>query len=193
MIICGQAIAAVIAGNADYLTQLKRLSAVGPRIVEEAWGVSRRLVETEEITKFAFVGNGAFIGLAKECQLKLKEMVLLPSDAYPMFDYRHGPKSNVDEHMLLTMLISDRARAEEIVFLRDMKDLNGTLLVLCDQADEVIRQLADYVVEVRSDLPDFARDVLYMPMIHCLAYYTALARGYDPDNPVNLTYWVELA
>jgi glucosamine--fructose-6-phosphate aminotransferase (isomerizing) len=117
-------------------------------------------------------------------------MTLQPSDAYPLLDYRHGPKSNVDENMLVTVLISDRARNGETLFLKDMKALNGTVFAICDKADQEIKEAADYLVEVDSGLPEFARDILYMPPVHFLAYYRALARGQDPDNPTNLTYWV---
>ena len=89
-------------------------------------------------------------------------MMLQPSDAYPMFDFRHGPKANVDGHMLVTALVSDRVQSEESTFLGDMKQLNGKLLVLCDRAEGRLAQKADYLFEVRSGLPDFAREVLGM-------------------------------
>lgn len=192
MVLCGQVMAAAVAGDADYLKQLKHLPELGRRVIEEYHSLSREIAENEQLTKFAFVGNGPYFGLAKECQLKVKEMVLQPADCYPVFDFRHGPKSNVDSHMLVTVLMSDSARSEESVFIRDMKALNGSVLVLCDSADRDIKEAADYVVEVGSGLPEFARDILYIPPVHFLAYYRSLARGLDPDTPTNLTYWVEM-
>jgi len=193
MVLCGQIMTAIISNNADYLGQLKSLPQIGRRVVEKYQDLGREIAENEGITRFAFVGNGPYFGLARECQLKVKEMVLLPSDAYPLFDYRHGPKSNVGESTLVTVLMSDSAREAEITFLKDMKGLNGNILTICDKANREIRKVTDYLVEVNSGLPEFARDILYIPPVHFMAYYKSLLRGQDPDNPTNLTYWVELS
>jgi glucosamine--fructose-6-phosphate aminotransferase (isomerizing) len=193
MILCGQVLSALIASDQQSLEALRQVPEWGRKSQAAAHRLGREIADDEAIEKYAFVGNGPYLGVARECQLKLKEMVLLPSDAYPMFDFRHGPKANVDGHMLVTTLVSDRVQSEESAFLEDMKQLNGKLLVLCDRAGGRLAQKADYLFEVKSGLPDFAREVLYVPVIHYLAYYRSLARGYDPDNPVNLTYWVELA
>lgn len=193
MVLCGQVVTALISGNADYLAQLKSLPQIGHQVVEKYHNLGREMAENEGITKFAFVGNGPYFGLARECQLKIKEMVLLPSDAYPLLDYRHGPKSNVDESMLVAVLMSDSAGREEITFLKDMKGLNGNILTICDKANQEIKKVTDYLVEVNSGLPEFARDILYILPVHFMAYYKSLLRGQDPDNPANLTYWVELS
>jgi glucosamine--fructose-6-phosphate aminotransferase (isomerizing) len=192
MVLCGQVISAIAANRPDYLEQIKALPAIGPQVLDRFQELGRTIAADDAITKFAFVGNGPFYGLARECQLKIKEMVLLPSDSYPVLDFRHGPKSNVDEHMLITLLMSDSARQEEIIFLKDMKDLGGAILTLCDRADSEIESVTDYLVEIGSGLPEFVRDILYMPPVHFVAYYKSLLQGQDPDNPVNLTYWVAL-
>lgn len=192
MILCGQVISAIVSNRPDYLEQLISLPAIGRSVLERYHDLGHAIAANEAITKFAFVGNGPFYGLARECQLKIKEMVLLPSDSYPVLDFRHGPKSNVDEHMLITLLMSDSARKEEILFLKDMKDLGGQILTLCDKADSEIERVTDYLVEIGSGLPEFVRDILYIPPVHFMAYYVSLSRGQDPDNPANLTYWVAL-
>jgi glucosamine--fructose-6-phosphate aminotransferase (isomerizing) len=189
MVLCGQVISAIISNRPGYLEQLRSLPVVGRRVLESYDDLGREIASNEAITKFAFVGNGPYYGLARECQLKIKEMVLFPSDSYPVLDFRHGPQSNVDEHMLITLLMSDSARQEEITFLKDMKDLKGVILTLCDKADPEIKRASDYLVEIGSGLPEFVRDILYIPPVHFLAYYRSLSQGQDPDDPTNLTYW----
>jgi glucosamine--fructose-6-phosphate aminotransferase (isomerizing) len=191
MVLCGQVLSGIVAGNAAYLKQLRQLPELGRVVIEKYHALSRSIAEDKVITKFAFVGCAGGIGLAREGQLKMKEMTLLPSDSYPILDYRHGPKSNVDEHMLITVLTTDRTRNIEREFIAEMKGLKGKVLALCDRADAGVKALANWVVEVESGLPDFARDILYMPPIHFLAYYKSLAVGFSPSTPVNLSYWVE--
>ena len=48
------------------------------------------LLDVEQIT---FIGNGWTIGLAQEAALKSREAAQFWSEAYPSFDYRHGPMS----------------------------------------------------------------------------------------------------
>jgi glucosamine--fructose-6-phosphate aminotransferase (isomerizing) len=191
MILCGQVMSGVLSKNVPYLERVKLLPQLGRAVIDEYHDMGQRIAENEGISKFAFVGSGPLRGIAREGQLKIKEMVLLPSDSYPLLDYRHGPKSNVDEHMLITVLLSDRARRVEIEFLAEMKSLGGRLFVLCDKADRGIRQYADYLSEVESGLSEFARGILYLPPIHFLAYYKSLSLGLSPSSPLNLTYWVE--
>lgn len=193
MVLCGQLMAALVSGDSGYLDGLKRLPELGGRVIERYHSLGREIAGNEALGKFAFVGSGPYYGLARECQLKIKETTLLPSDCYPTFDFRHGPKSIVDAGTLVTLLMSDGAQAEEISFLEEMKGLGGHLLVLCDEAIPEVERLADYLVEVRSGLPDFTRDILYVPPVHFLAYYRSLLRGQDPDNPTHLTYWVALS
>jgi glucosamine--fructose-6-phosphate aminotransferase (isomerizing) len=193
MVLCGQVFSALVADDQKALEAMRQVPEWGQQRMAKALEIGKQIADNDAIEKFAFVGNGPYLGLARECQLKLKEMVLQPSDSYPLFDFRHGPTSNVDEHMLVTVLVSDRAQGEEEAFLRDMRGLNGKLLILCDRSGSSLAQEADYVFDANTGLPDFCREVLYMPVIHYLGYYRALALGYDPDNPVNLTYWVNLA
>jgi glucosamine 6-phosphate synthetase-like amidotransferase/phosphosugar isomerase protein len=50
----------------------------------------------------------------------------------------------------------------------------------------------DHVVELRSDLDEWQREPLYLPMIQRLACHRAVAQGLDPDQPRNLTAVMEL-
>jgi len=72
-----------------------------------------------------------------------------------------------------------------------MKGLGGNLFVICDRADDETRRYADYIAELKTGLPDFVRDVLYLPPIQFMACYKSLLEGQDPENPTNLTYWVK--
>ena len=193
MILSGQVMAGIVADDTDYLDQLAQLPALGRGLIEPSHELGRRIAQESGITKFAFVASGPLRGLAREAQLKVKEMVLAPSDSYPLLDFRHGPKSNVNEQMLVTLLSGDRMRRVEVEFLEEMKDLGGKLFVICDEAEASLAAPADHLFEVRSRLPDFARSILQMLPVHFLAYYKSLAVGLSPAEPVNLSYWVETA
>ncbi len=191
MILTTQLIAAIISGDGAYMDELQRLPMVCKPHMQTFHELGKTIGQNEGLTKYAFVGNGPFFGHAHESQLKVKEMALLPVDSYPVLDFRHGPQSNVDEQMLVAVFISDSARKEEVCFLQDMKALGGVTWVLCDRVDNSIKENADYLLEVNSGLSELARGVLYMPPVQYMAYYRALSRGHNPDEPWNLSYWVD--
>ena len=73
-----------------------------------------------------------------------------------------------------------------------MKALGGKVLVICDHDRGDFGSSADYLVELKTNLPDGIRNILYMPALQFMAYYKSLAEDQDPDNPKNLYYYVEL-
>jgi glutamine---fructose-6-phosphate transaminase (isomerizing) len=191
MILCGQTMAGIVGSDEEYLDQLGQLPALGRDLIKPAHEVGRRVAQEADITRFAFVASGPLRGLAREAQLKVKEMVRAPSDSYPLLDFRHGPKSNVNERMLITLLSGDATRRVEVEFAEEMKGLGGKLFVICDDAGAELAALSDYLFELASGLPDFARPILQILPLHFLAYYRSLAEGLSPAAPTNLTYWVE--
>lgn len=191
MILALQLVAAIVSEDAAYLGELESLPGVCEPHMGAFHNLGKSIGENTDLEKYAFVGSGPFFGQAHECQLKIKEMVLLPVDAYPTFDFRHGPQSNVDPDMLVTVFLSDSAQEEERKFLRDMKSFGGLTWVICDRADDLIRGNADYLIEINSGLCELARGVLYMPAVQYMATYRSLSRGLNPDQPHNVTYWVD--
>jgi len=189
MILALQLLAAFVGGVQAYLDELLALPQICERRMPDFEDLGKRIGQRLDLERYAFVGNGPFYGVARECQLKVKEMALLPVDAYPLFDFRHGPQSNVNERMLVTAFISDSARAGEIQFLEDMRAFGGLTWAICERAGEGLQ--ADYILELNAGLSQFARPPLYLPAAQFMAYYRALSQGLNPDQPHQLSYWVD--
>lgn len=191
MTLAAQLLAAIVAQHEDSLKALHRLPELCQAQMEHYHELGKTIGQRIDLIHYACVGNGHLFGLAREAQLKIKETVLLPADAYPMLEFRHGPQSTVDEQMLIIALLSDRALQEEIRFLRDMKAFGGVIWALCDRADEELRTYVDYILELHSGLDELTRGLLYMPAVQFMAYYRSLAQGLNPDQPRHLSYWVD--
>lgn len=191
MVLAGQYLAALCKGDAALSAGFARL----PELVDErmqgleATGLAAS--RDPEVDKYAFVGSGGLYGLAREAQLKIKEMVLLPSDSYVSLDYQHGPMSNVDRRMMVGLFVSEAGRPYDLTLARNMRALEGKVLVLCEDSRGFAGD-AHYLVELASGLPEGVRDVLFMPALQFLAYYKSMALGQDPDRPRNLSYFVEV-
>lgn len=193
MILALGLIAGIVARNQEHLEGLHKLSQLCDSLMPGFEDLGKSIGQRTELNSYAFVGNGPYFGAARECQLKVKEMTQLPVDAYPLFDFRHGPQSNVDEHMLVTAFISETGHAQEVQFVRDMRALGGQTWAICEHADETLPQNADYLLELDSGISDLARAPLYLPAVQFMAYYRALSLGLNPDKPHHLSYWVDIS
>ncbi len=174
------------------LDQLAGIPERGAQLLKDAAARVRAVAEDSSLDHFVFLGQGIFYGAANEAMLKIKEMSLSFSEAYHTLEYRHGPMSIAGARTLITFLISDAGREQEIRMLADMKNLGARTLVLCDVADEQIRRHADCLIELGGGLPEEARLLLSMPLLQLLAYHRAIAKNLNPDTPRHLSQVVTL-
>jgi glucosamine--fructose-6-phosphate aminotransferase (isomerizing) len=191
MVLVLQLLAAILSRDAASLDELGQLPGACQERMQLFHRLGSQVSQHPGLERLAFVANAPYFGLARECQLKIKEMTLLPVDAYPLLDFRHGPQSNVNSHMLVAALLSDTAFSQEVQFLMEMKARGAAVWALCELANPALRACADYLVELNTGIGELGRGPLYLPAIHYLAYERSLALGFNPDQPPNLTYWVD--
>jgi glucosamine--fructose-6-phosphate aminotransferase (isomerizing) len=184
------ALAALAGGQSDYLEKLSLLPAAGERLLERHGSLAQSLGQDLDIGQVFFLGSGPRYGLACEAMLKLKEMSLTFSEAYHFLEFRHGPKSMVDEKTLVVGLVSYTAREAELAVLREMKELGGRILVLAEAGAGLA--WADHQVSFEANLPELACLPLYLPILQMFAFYRALGKGLNPDAPRHLDAVVQL-
>ncbi|MCC7355650.1 MAG: SIS domain-containing protein [Anaerolineae bacterium] len=191
LVLCQVAIGQ-LAGDDDVAQRLRVLPDLGRRLIDLYGSLAAGLGGQVAIRRFFFLGNGPCYGLASEAMLKMKEMSLSDSEAYHTLEFRHGPKSMVDQEALVVGLVTDEVRAQESAVLAETKGLGARLLVL-DEKDDIGKVInADHRVGLASGLPTKERLVLYLPILQLLAYHRSLAKGLNPDGPRNLTAVVTL-
>jgi glucosamine--fructose-6-phosphate aminotransferase (isomerizing) len=179
----GSALAALCGGRDDLLAPMRGLSAIGTRLIEQYHGLARSVGQNLAIDRYYFLGSGSRYGLACEVNLKMKEMSLTHSEPFHFFEFRHGPMAMVDQAAAVVGLRSSTRSSHEQAVLTEMRVLGAYTLSLGeDDAD----------VAFESGLPEEIRNVLYLPVLQLMAYYRALVKGLDPDNPRNLNAVVYL-
>ncbi|MBN1264682.1 MAG: SIS domain-containing protein [Anaerolineales bacterium] len=191
MMITCQLLAALAAEKPGLVREIQHLPDILTANLDAMHTAGRQIGEHTSFERVALVANGPFYGAAREGQLKFMETCLIPADAYPMLDYRHGPQAAVQNQLLLICLVSRRGYPDEAPFVTEMKALGATTVVLCDQAGPELRHAADILVEFNAGLSDFAAGPMYLPVIQTAAYYHAHTLGLNPDEPRNLSYWID--
>jgi glucosamine--fructose-6-phosphate aminotransferase (isomerizing) len=185
------ALAHLAAGKPNRLDELVALPALGEGLMGRYQSLAQSLGENLDLGQVFFLGSGPRYGLACEAMLKLKEMSLTTSEAYHSLEFRHGPKSMVDEGTLVVGLLSDEAREAETAVLNEMKGLGATILILAESSEGL--SWADHVVCFESDLPELVRLPLYLPILQLFAYYRSVGKELDPDAPRHLDAVVKLS
>ncbi len=135
---------------------------------------------------FLFLGRGVHYPIALEGALKLKEISYIHAEGYPAGEMKHGPIALIDENLPVVAIATHTPVYEKVVSnLQEVKARDGKLIVICDEGDEAIRKLADDVIEVPWSIEPL-QPILTVVPTQLLAYYIALRRGCDVDQPRNL-------
>ena len=181
MLLVWQVLVAQKTGNDTLAQELSMLPQHAERILREFEPQLEELAHEGHFTQYIYLGQGPFYGLAAESMLKIKEMACTCSEAYHSMELMHGPKYAVDDKALVTLLLSDTAREQEMQMLQKVKGLRAATKVICESASTEISSTADYLIELRSGLSEHARLPLYMLVTQLYGYHRAVALGKKVD------------
>ena len=124
--------------------------------------------------------------------LKVKEMSCSYAQCFHTLEFRHGPKAIVSPETLVTFIISESGFDAEVAVLEEIKNLGGTTLVVANSSDSAILRSADYAIELTLDVPELARAAASVIPGQLLGFHTGIKKGFNPDEPRNLTRVVML-
>jgi len=136
---------------------------------------------------FFFLGRGISSATALEGRLKLMEIAYVPSIAYPAGESKHGPISLIEPGFPVIFICpKDDTHKTVVSNIMEMKARGASIIVLCEEGDEEIKQLADDFLEIPKGVPEILSPILYVIPLQLLAYYVSLEKGQNPDMPRNL-------
>lgn len=183
MFVAITALSYVLGSEIDFSTFRNDLVLAGERLINDCQEFSKNVGMDSEIKQIFYLGSGTLYGLACEASLKMKEMSQTVTEAYHFFEFRHGPISMVDQNTLVVGLVSEIAGQHERAVISDVEKFRAQTVTLGE---------TDADIEFESGLPEEARYVLYLPALQLLAFFRAVSKGKNPDNPQNITSVVEL-
>lgn len=187
-----EALAATVAGDKAFLQALRRMPALAEPLPASLHARILEFVAANQFTDYVYLGQGPFYGLACEAALKITEMSCSYAQPFHALEFRHGPKAILGPEVLVTCLLSETGYQAEADVLQEVKRLGATTLVLANTADDRVRSNADFLVELGFDLPEYARLPAYTLVGQLLGIATALKKGFNPDQPRNLSRVVVL-
>ena len=177
-------------GNADFMRLITELDTL-PKKIEEV------LESTHEITQkiarnfvnaanFLYLGRGYNYPAALEGALKLKEISYIHAEGYPAAEMKHGPIALIDENMPIVIIAPKKGHYDKIVSnVQEIKARKGKVIAVVNTGDIQVASMADYVIEIPETSECFSPIVASVPL-QLLAYYIAVYRGANVDQPRNL-------
>jgi len=155
--------------------------------------VTQRVAEYERLAhlfyrygNFLYLGRGVQFPIALEGALKLKEVSYIHAEGYPAGEMKHGPIALIDQDMpVVAIAVRDPLYDKMRNNLEQVKAREGRLIVLASEGDEEMARLADHALWV-PPAPPLLLPVLTAVPLQFFAYYIALRRGCDVDQPRNL-------
>jgi glutamine---fructose-6-phosphate transaminase (isomerizing) len=136
--------------------------------------------------KFLFIGRGVGYPTALEGALKLKEISYLHAEGYPAGELKHGPIALVEPGTMVVAVATDSRTYDKVVSnVQEVRARHAQVVAIATEGDEEIGRHADEVMCVPAG-PELLSPLVNTIPMQLLAYYTAVERGCDVDQPRNL-------
>ena len=176
--------------NAEFMRLITELDNI-PKKVEEVLKSTHDYVKEiahdfVNSTNFLYLGRGFNFPAALEGALKLKEISYIHAEGYPAAEMKHGPIALIDENMPIVIIAPKKGHYDKIVSnVQEIKARKGKVIAVVNYGDEQVASMADYVIEIPETSECFSPIVASIPL-QLLAYYIAVYRGANVDQPRNL-------
>jgi len=170
----------------ELVHELKLLPEKVKAILSDTKQIEYIAGEFKEMKNFLYLGRGYNFPVALEGALKLKEISYIHAEGYPAAEMKHGPIALIDEKMPVVCIAPfDRTYDKIMSNIQEVKARRGRVIAIVNDGEKNIGQLADYLISVPPTLDLFSPILSVIPL-QLLAYYIAVARGANVDQPRNL-------
>jgi glutamine---fructose-6-phosphate transaminase (isomerizing) len=135
---------------------------------------------------FIYLGRGIGYAVALEAALKLKEISYIHAEGCHAGEMKHGPIALIDKEMPVVVLALKGRRYSKIINnIEEVKARQGIIIAIATEGDKEIKKLAQHVLYI-PDTDEFLTPILSIIPLQFLAYYIAVKRKCDVDQPRNL-------
>jgi glucosamine--fructose-6-phosphate aminotransferase (isomerizing) len=135
---------------------------------------------------FIYLGRGYNFPVALEGALKLKEISYIHAEGYPAAEMKHGPIALISQEMPVVAIAPTTGMYEKVVSnIQEIKARKGKIIAIVTEGDEVVKNLADYCIEI-PDTEECLVPLLATIPLQLMAYHIAVVKGCDVDQPRNL-------
>src|SRR5262249_9414544 len=169
-----------LAGHAAHLpTHLEAVLA-------NAAGIENRARLYFKHRNFLFLGRGIHYPIALEGALKLKEISYIHAEGHPAGEMKHGPIALIDAGLPVVVIMPrDRYFQKTLGNLKEVESRGGKVIILTDEK-KLPSEISSSGTLIVPKASHFLTPIVLSIPLQLLAYYIAVHRGTDVDQPRNL-------
>jgi glucosamine--fructose-6-phosphate aminotransferase (isomerizing) len=182
------------AESAALVDELSRIPGKIEEVLRQREGECRLLAKVySSASNFLFLGRGIHFPIALEGALKLKEISYIHAEGYPAGEMKHGPNALIDEALPVVVLATNDASSPESMLryektlsnIQEVTARSGRVIAIATEGNKQIHELVEDVIYV-PQAPELLAPLIEVVPLQLLAYYIAVRRGCDVDQPRNL-------
>ncbi len=135
---------------------------------------------------FIYLGRGYNYPTALEGALKLKEISYIHAEGYPAAEMKHGPIALIDQEMPSVIIAPSDSLYDKIISnVQQVKSRGGAVVAIVSKGNTAMKDIANFCIEI-PDVPECLTPLVASIPLQLLAYYIAVNKGKNVDQPRNL-------
>jgi glucosamine--fructose-6-phosphate aminotransferase (isomerizing) len=175
-----------ITDGMEIITGLQRLPGQVEAILKQADYIQDIAKRYARYNNFLFIGRKYNYPIALEGALKLKEISYVHAEGCAAGEMKHGFIAMIDENFpTICLATKDTTYDKTISNIQEIKSRSGKVVAIATERDDEIGELVDEVVYVQRNI-DFLQPIVASVVLQLFAYYFAVERGCEIDQPRNL-------
>ena len=175
-----------VARGREIAQALANLPAQIQSILDRAEEIEALAEEFKRASNFLYLGRGYNFPAALEGALKLKEISYIHAEGYPAAEMKHGPIALIDEMMPVVCIAPHDAVFDKITSnIQEVKARRGKVIAITTRDEPSLAGKIDYEFRIPETV-DLLTPILASVPLQLLAYYIAVKRGCNVDQPRNL-------
>jgi glucosamine--fructose-6-phosphate aminotransferase (isomerizing) len=168
------------------IAELEELPAKIQKVLDNKHQIEKCARHLSGYDNAFFIARGINVPIAMEGALKLKEISYIHAEGYAAGELKHGPFALLSpETPVIAIMTHDGSYGTMLTSVKEVQARKSPVFALTDERDDVIGEMADYVIKVPSASSLFT-PVINTVALQLLAYYTAKYRDCPIDFPRNL-------
>jgi glucosamine--fructose-6-phosphate aminotransferase (isomerizing) len=165
---------------------LAALPAQVQQILDRADEVEALAEEFKRASNFLYLGRGFNFPTALEGALKLKEISYIHAEGYPAAEMKHGPIALIDAMMPVVVVAPHDAVFDKVTSsVQEVKARGGRIIAITTRDEPALKGQTDFEFRIPETI-DMLTPILASIPLQLLAYYIAVKRGCNVDQPRNL-------
>ncbi|WP_343209182.1 glutamine--fructose-6-phosphate transaminase (isomerizing) [Anaerolentibacter hominis] len=168
------------------MDQMLKLPSLVSEVLSHKQDIEEISRELKTCENLFFIGRGLDYALSCEGSLKLKEVSYIHSESYAAGELKHGTISLITDNVPVIALATQSGVYTKMVSnIVEVRSRGAMVIMITGHNAPIESTLCDHQIRL-PEVDDLFAPFCAIPILQFIAYYAALQRGVNVDQPRNL-------